>query len=112
MNFALFDVLIVFCYLYYGYKFIKNTPPYGDRQGFGTKRTKESPEAWAYGHKVAGAYCIGCGVVCGIIAILQYIVFKNNISATFNIVSFAIELALLILLFPVVNISVKNKFEK
>ena len=110
MSFAIFDVLIVFCYLYYGYKFLKNPPPFGDKQGFGMKRTKASPEAWAYGHKVAGIYCVVCGVVGGIVAFIQYVILKDDASSTFNTVTYVMELVLLILLYPVVNLSVKKKF--
>lgn len=109
-TFLMFDVIIVVAFIAYGYKWIMKTPEFKSQQGFGTKRTKQSPEAWKYGHKIAGTYCIVAGVIIAIMAAIQHFVFEGDVNSTFSLVSYILEVVLIIVLFPLVNLSVKAKF--
>ena len=109
-TFAMFDVIIAVCFIAYGYKWLMKTPEFKSQQGFGTKRTKQSPEAWKYGHKVAGIYAIAAGVLVGVFAAISHFVFEGNVNNTFSLVSYLVEIVFVALLFPVVNLSVKAKF--
>ena len=110
MNSIIFDILISVCYLYYGYKFYKNPPEFGSTQGIATKYTKANTEAWVYGHKFAGIYCLVCGVVCVILTAIQYLVFKDKVPLAYMIPTYALEVIMLTLLIPATNLNVKKKF--
>ena len=108
-TFLMMDVIVVVCFIFYGYKWLVNTPEFKSQQGFGTKRTRKSPEAWKYGHKVAGTYAIVAGVIIAVLAAINHFVF-NGETGPFAIVSYGIEVVMIALLYPVVNLSIKKKF--
>lgn len=109
-SFMMFDIIIIVCMIAYGYKWTMKTPEFKSQQGFGTKRTKQSPEAWKYGHKIAGIYMLIAGVVMAIMTAINHFVFGGEVRSTFSVVSYVLQIVLVVLLFPVVNLSVKAKF--
>ena len=107
-----FDILIVVCFIAYGIKFIKNTPPYGDKQGFNTKYTKLSEAAWNYGHRFVGIYCVASGVVIGARTAFEYFYYGDNVPGPFLWISYAVEVLLVALAIPATNMAIKKKFGK
>ena len=110
MSSIIIDVVIsVFC-LYYGYRLRTAPPEFGSQKGISAKRTKTNPDAWAYGHKFASGYMLVCGGVCAVLTAVQYFVFKNDAPLYYKIAAGAVELALIFMLIPAINMSVKRKF--
>ena len=103
-----FDILIIGCFFLYAYKFLLKTPAYKSQDGFGTKRSRKSPEAWALAQRVAGIYCLVAGVIQGVLVLIQEFVLKDL--AMFNYITYGVELVLIIVLYPLVNLILKNKF--
>lgn len=111
MDLAIFDVLIVVCFLFYGYKFLKNPPAFKAKEGLATKRARQSPEAWALAQNLCGKLCLAEGVVLGILTAVEYFVFPDNSAPTWLMYSiFAFELVCIVSLLPIINLTIKKTY--
>ena len=103
-----FDIIIIVCFFAYAYKFLLKTPAYKSQEGFGTKRSRKSPEAWALAQLVAGRYCLVAGIIQGVLVMLQEFVFTDV--KNFSFITYGVELVLIVVLYPLVNIILKKRF--
>jgi len=110
MSMVIFDVMITACFLFYGYKFLKNTPKYGTKEGIGTKYTKQSREAWELGHKFGGVLILVYGIITGILTAVAYFLLKNDPPQWYQFMTMGVELVLIASIIPAINIRVKARF--
>lgn len=109
--FGYLQIFIPLILVWYGWKFIKNTPMYMDeRGGFPTARAKESEEMWNNVHRIAGAACFVLAAVFAGLAAVCTFVFAGSTTAYW--VQIGIELVLLFGLVPVVNAITDKKYPK
>lgn len=104
------DILGPALFLFYGYKFRFQTPPFNDKNGFGTKYSRKSEKAWIAGNKFGGLVSLIMGAVLAILVALKYMVFEGN--ALVSNICLGVELLCVITLIPIVNIKLKKQFGK
>lgn len=103
------DILGPALFLFYGYKFRFQTPPFNDKNGLGTKYARKSEKAWILGNRYGGLVCLIMGGLLAIMVALKYLVFgvDNRIA---SYVCLAVELLCVVLLIPIVNARLKKEF--
>lgn len=104
------DALIPALFLYYGGKLRFRTPPFGDKNGIGTKYSKQSEEAWLYGNQLAGTVLLMLGVLFAVLVVVKRLFFANAYSMPVELSSIALGILLLFLFIPFINARIKKKF--
>ncbi|MGN1001659.1 MAG: SdpI family protein [Oscillospiraceae bacterium] len=95
----------------YGLKFLIRTPPYKDKGGFATKRALKNEESWRFVHRTAGVCClVFAAVIVGAGFVLEKVCGADSAGAHFG--QMGIEIALIAVLIPVVNLAARIRFGK
>lgn len=109
MDFSgMMDVVMPLLFIIYGIKFLRFTPEFG-KNGFATKWSRKSPEAWAMAHRYGGRLCVAFGAFIGALGLLRYYLFHGVPAATGVIMG--VEFACIVSLIPLVNRKLKKHFD-
>jgi uncharacterized membrane protein len=96
-------------FLYYGIK-LKVAPPKMGEKGLGTKRAKQSKEAWDLCHSYGSTLCIIMGSVLLVAFILRFVLFGTEMNTTYSLILIALEMVCLIALLPLIDLKLKRTF--
>lgn len=107
----LLQYLIPLVFAFYGLRFLFRTPPYKDKGGFPIKRAMENEETWKFVHRAAGIAClVFAAVIVGAGLALNEICGADSPQAVFG--QMAVEVVLIAVLVPVVNLAARLRFGK
>ena len=110
-NFMLvWSILIPAVAIIYGFRLWQSPPKYMDSKGLNTPYTKKNKEAWKEGNTYFGKVLIIFGAIIGVISILENTVVPKNAPAWVYLLFTLIELGVIALIIPVVNMHVRKKF--
>ena len=107
--FTIWDAFIPILLCFYGYKLLKNTPEYGDKNGLYIKRAIKSRAAWELAHKFGGKLILGYGIFMALLFIVKEFLIKTD-SQVLTWGYIVIGLLFTISIVPIVNIKLKKTF--
>lgn len=104
------DIIAPALFLYYGWKFRYQTPPFGSKDGLSTKYSRKSEEAWIAANKFGGLLLIATGALLFASLAANYIIFGREKNALMTYISLGVGLFLAVILIPLVNAKLKKQF--
>lgn len=105
------EYIIPILYFYFAYRFIQKPAPYLDRDGFSTRRARESEEIWTFVQRCAGLYCLGAALALTLLIYVLRLNFPEMPSSIFWL-RVGIQILSIGLIVPVVNLATTIKFPK
>lgn len=114
--FAVWDAIIPIIMIIYGIKLWQDPPKYGEgdphagNKGLPTKYTQLNRETWKEGNKFGGKLIALFGAIIGILTLVDRYVLKGEAPLPVRLGKVVIELALILIIVPLVNAHIKKKF--
>ena len=98
-------------FIYYGIK-LKVAPPKMGETGLGTKRAKQSQEAWDLCHSFGSTLCLIMGSILLVVFIIRFVLFGTEVNTTYSVILIGLELIFLVALLPLIDLKLKKTFDK
>ena len=107
--YTIWDAFIPLLLCIYGFKWMKNTPEYGDKNGLCLKRATESRAAWELTHKFGGKLILGYGIFLALLFVVKEFLIKSD-SPILTWGYILVGLIFTISIVPIVNYKLKKTF--